>query len=131
MIQQETRLKVADNTGAKELLCIAPEYTRSLTKLFKKNLLCGVGIKLFWGQEPLEENCIKLDKFSKDQFGLPRVNINCNTYDIDIRAAELMLNKLSPNLLTFFLERKAVSSSIISSLFNSFEIEYAEAYINI
>ena len=24
MIQQETRLRVADNTGAKELLCIRP-----------------------------------------------------------------------------------------------------------
>ena len=31
MVQQETRLKVADTSGAKELLCI-----RVLVKLFKK-----------------------------------------------------------------------------------------------
>jgi len=86
--------KTKFNKIAKDLLCVAPEYTRKITKLFKKNLLCGIGIKLFWGQEPLKENCIKLDGYSNDQFGLPRVNIICNTYDKDINAAELILNRL-------------------------------------
>ena len=52
------------------------------------------------------------DKFSKDQFGLPRVNINCNTYDIDIRAAELMLNKLGE----FFINNDIGRLSIYSWL---------------
>ena len=32
MIQQESRLKVADNTGAKEILCIRVMETRPLSK---------------------------------------------------------------------------------------------------
>ena len=37
MIQQETRLEVADNTGAKELLCIRVMGTKNLLQLAMKS----------------------------------------------------------------------------------------------
>ena len=39
MIQQETRLEVADNTGAKQLLCIRVMGSSNLQQLAMKSLL--------------------------------------------------------------------------------------------
>ena len=39
MVQQETRLKVADNTGAKELLCIRVFYTSTRRYAFIGNII--------------------------------------------------------------------------------------------
>ena len=44
MIQQESRLKVADNTGAKEILCIR---VRSVGAIQGKNRILYLGIKKF------------------------------------------------------------------------------------
>ena len=50
------------NQISKKLLCLAPEYFKHVTKLFKKNLLCGTSLEIIWGQKSIAENHIKLIK---------------------------------------------------------------------
>lgn len=82
------------NEISKKLLCIAPEYTKHLTKLFDKSLLCGTSLEILWGQKSFEKNSITLSDTKYDNFGIPNVEINCNSQKNDLITPTFFMKEL-------------------------------------
>ena len=72
------------NQISKKLLCLAPEYFKHITKLFKKNLLCGTSLEIIWGQKSVAENHIKLSDRKVDFLNIPEIEIVCNSFKEDL-----------------------------------------------
>ena len=77
----------------KDLLCFAPNLSNKITKLFNKNLLCGITISSSWEQDPTFNNKISLSS-SKDFIGIPQSKLKYELSKNTLRTAEEMVNQI-------------------------------------
>ena len=77
----------------KDLLCFAPNLSNKITKLFNKNLLCGITISSSWEQDAIFSNKISLSS-SKDFVGIPQSKLKYEISKNTLRAAEEMVNQI-------------------------------------
>ena len=82
------------NEITKKFLCIAPEYSKHLVELFKKNLLCGTSLEIIWGQKSVKSNCIKLSHKKKDYLNIPQVEVYCNSIVEDLSTPKIFMKEL-------------------------------------
>ena len=77
----------------KDLLCLAPNLSNKITKLFKKKLLCGITISSSWEQDAIFNNKISLSS-SKDFTGIPKSKLKYKLSKNTLRTAEEMVNQI-------------------------------------
>ena len=77
----------------KDLLCVAPNLSNKIVKLFKKNLLCGITISSSWEQEATFNNKISLSSI-KDSIGIPKTKIEYNVSKKTLKTAQEMVNQI-------------------------------------
>ena len=82
------------NQISKKLLCLAPEYFKHITKLFKKNLLCGTSLEIIWGQKSVAENHVKLSDRKVDFLNIPEIEIVCNSFKEDLDTPKKFMKQL-------------------------------------
>ncbi len=90
------------NKFSKKLLCIAPEYTKHITNLFRKNLLCGTSLEIIWGQKTIRENHISLSERKVDFLDIPQIEVICNSYSEDLDTPKKLMEQLG----IYFVESK-------------------------
>ena len=77
----------------KDLLCIAPNLSDKIVKLFNKNLLCGITISSSWEQDAIFDNKISLSS-SKDFTGIPKSRLDYRLSKDTLKTAQEMINQV-------------------------------------
>ena len=77
----------------KDLLCVAPNLSNKIIKLFNKNLLCGITISSSWEQEADFNNKITLSS-SKDSTGIPKTKLEYELSNNTLKTAQEMVNQI-------------------------------------
>ena len=77
----------------KDLLCVAPNLSNKITKLFNKNLLCGITISSSWEQDATLNNRISLSS-PKDSTGLPITKLEYKLSKKTLKTAQEMINQI-------------------------------------
>jgi hypothetical protein len=58
----------------RDVLCVAPNLGKKLTRLAGRDLICGIKFRAAWEQAPDKNNKVTLGD-TQDAFGIPRVNL--------------------------------------------------------
>lgn len=77
----------------KDLLCVAPNLSNKIVKLFNKNLLCGISISSSWEQDANINNKITLSN-SKDSTGIPKTKLEYYLSEKTLKTAKEMINEV-------------------------------------
>ena len=88
----------------KDLLCVAPNLSNKIIKLFNKNLLCGITVSSSWEQEATFNNKITLSS-SKDSTGIPKTILEYEISKNTIKTAQEMINQIGLFFINYELGR--------------------------
>ena len=88
----------------KDLLCVAPNLSNKIIKLFNKNLLCGITISSSWEQEAIFSNKITLSSL-KDSTGIPKTKLEYEISKNTIKTAQEMINQIGLFFVNYDLGR--------------------------
>jgi len=95
----------------KNILCVAPEYGKKITRMvFKKDLKCG-NIFMHVEEAPNENNKIILGK-EKDELGMPFVKLFYKTSEYSLKTAKLFLEEFGNLCVKDDIGRIAIKDSI-------------------